>query len=64
MENCPEDATVTVNQEAEELFDILSKTFVPNPWIMRNQSYSTETKNKLAKEITSKFSFILYLKLN
>lgn len=47
MENCPEDATVTVNQEAEELFDILSKNFVPNPWIMRNQSYSIDTKNKL-----------------
>lgn len=47
MENCPEDATVQLQEEAEELFDILSKAFVPNPWIMKKQSYSTETKNKL-----------------
>lgn len=30
-----------------ELFDALSKDFVPNPWIVHTQSYSEETKTKL-----------------
>jgi len=44
---CPEGALEVVHNEAEELFDALSKEFVPNPWIVRDQSYSRETKNKL-----------------
>ena len=44
---CPEEALEVVHDEAEELFDALSKEFVPNPWIVRDQSYSRETKHKL-----------------
>ena len=44
---CPEEALEVVHDEAEELFDVLSNEFVPNPWIVRDQSYSRETKKKL-----------------
>jgi len=44
---CPEEALEVAYNEAEELFDALSKEFVPNPWIVRSASYSRETKDKL-----------------
>ena len=34
-----------------ELFDALSKDFVPNPWMVHTQSYSEETKRKLLEGI-------------
>jgi hypothetical protein len=47
VQACPEEALVSAQNDAEELFDALSKEFVPNPWILRGQSYSEDTKNKL-----------------
>ncbi len=51
MKQCPEDSLITVHEKCEELFDTLSKTFVPNPWMVKQQSYSEETKHKLLSGI-------------
>lgn len=51
MKECPENALTIVSEKCEELFDSLSNTFVPNPWMVKNQSYSEETKHKLLSGI-------------
>lgn len=48
---CPPDELTTVDTNAGELFDIISKEFVANPWIVRDQSYSRATRTKLLKGI-------------
>ena len=40
-----------ISEKVPELFDIITKDFVANPWMVRDQSYSKETKNKLLKGI-------------
>ena len=49
MEKCPENSIVI--DTTPELFDTLSKNFVPNPWMVHTQSYSEKTKNKLLEGI-------------
>jgi hypothetical protein len=51
MELCPEDDKLLVMDQVSELYDALSKDFVPNPWIVRTQSYSEDTKKKLLEGI-------------
>ena len=48
---CPVEKVMTCETQAAELFDIISKEFVANPWIVRDQSYSKGTRTKLLKGI-------------
>lgn len=40
-------ANINLHEFDSLLFDCISKTFVANPWIIREQSYSEDTKKKL-----------------
>ena len=51
MKLCPESKQYSIMDKVPELFDTLSKDFVPNPWIVRGQSYSESTKQKLLEGI-------------
>ena len=46
MTLCPESKQLVLLDKVPELFDSLSKEFVANPWLVRNQSYSNSTKEK------------------
>ena len=44
---CSETTRSNVSNNVEVLFDKMTNEFVANPWIVRGQGYSKETKNKL-----------------
>jgi hypothetical protein len=47
MECVPEDKLRTLSAHVPELFDAITADFVPNPWIVRHNSYSESTKRRL-----------------
>lgn len=44
---CSETTKANVANSVELLFDSITNEFVANPWLVRNQSYSQESRNKL-----------------
>jgi len=44
---CSEEAKTNVSNGVEVLFDKMTHEFVANPWVVRGQGYSKETRKKL-----------------
>lgn len=47
VEYCPTDIVHKIQDDIPELFDAISLDFTPNPWMVKNVSYSADTRKRL-----------------